>query len=433
MKFTTYRQAEEFLFSRSAKGMKLGLENIHRLMQLLNHPEQGLPAVHIAGTNGKGSTAAIMESVLRAAGYKTGLFTSPHLVSMRERIKVSGVKIPEKRMLALLNRILPAIEEAESSFFEILTAMSLLHFREEQTDIAVMETGLGGRLDATRVVEPVVTMITTISHDHTGILGRTLTAIVREKAGILKENVPCVTGITSGVVLKELLASAAPLSVPVISARDRLRLSAVTQDISGTVFDARTGGAHYRGLHLGLLGRHQTANAGLALLAVDALREQGWRIDEAAVRSGLNETRWPGRLQLIPGTPALLIDSAHNEKGTRTLVQALDDLFKTRRKLLVFGVLRDKQYRSMLAMLAPLCDAFYLTRPLNERAVEPGMLSGLPVLNGRSVCVEPDIPAAWRRAKEAARPDDLLIAAGSIYFVGDVLRIEGETDPAVLP
>lgn len=433
MHFTTFRQAEDFLFSRSAKGMKLGLENIRKLMRLLDHPERGLPAVHIAGTNGKGSTAAVMESVLRAAGSKTGLFTSPHLVSMRERIKVNGINISENRMLTLLNDMLPAIEKADASFFEILTAMSLLYFQQENVDIAVMETGLGGRLDATTVVEPAVTVITTISHDHTGILGKTLTSIVREKAGILKQDVPCITGITSAVVLKELRACAAPLSVPVIRARERLHLTDVRPGDAGTTFTADTGRSHYSGLHLALLGRHQMVNSGLVLLAVETLRDQGWRITEEAIREGLSNARWPGRLQLISGTPNLLIDSAHNATGTRTLEQTLAELFGSKRKLLVFGVLRDKQYRAMLRMLAPLCEAIYLTRPLNDRAVDPAVLSRLPLLSGRSVHVEPDIPAVWQLAKQAADCDDLLVAAGSIYFVGEVLRLEGVNNPAVLP
>jgi len=433
MKITTFKKAEEYLFSRRAKGMKLGMENIRKLIEHLDHPEKNVPAVHIAGTNGKGSTASIMEAVLRAAGYKTGLFTSPHLVDMRERIRINGKKISSSRVLQLIQTMQPGIEAAGATFFEILTAMGFMQFTKEKADIAVLETGLGGRLDATSVVTPEITIITSIGRDHTGILGNELQSIAREKAGIFKQNIPCITGVKDEAILEVLHQQAAPLNVEFIDAAGQLEISEVSLTEDGTYFSASTCCSTYKKLHLALLGRHQVENAGLVLLAVDELRKKGWKISESAVRQGFRNVIWAGRLQMLQKSPKIVIDSAHNDMGARTLVNAIEKIFQYNRLLLVFGVLRDKDYESMLSMLTPLSAEIYLTRPLSSRAVEPVDLANLNCFRNRNVHVEPDISRAWQMVKADANPDDLIIAAGSLYFAGEVLRIEGETNPAILP
>ena len=418
----TYPEATAYLFSRRAKGMKLGLENIQRLLADLDHPERKFPSVHIAGTNGKGSTAAILESILREAGYKTGLYTSPHLVDMRERIKVAGRPMTRREVIDDVARLIPHVEAAGASFFETLTAMAFLHFSEKGVDIAVLETGLGGRLDATNMVVPLLSIITEIGLEHTKILGKTLRAIAGEKAGILKPGVPCIAGVTSQRVRRHLSAFSQEKSAPLIFVHDKVHVSRVRLSEQCSLFDARTENVQYRDLRLRLLGDHQVKNSAIALQAVEALKDQGWTIPERAVRRGLERVVWRARLEILQKHPKLLLDSAHNPMGMKTLVRALKTLFEYERLILVFGVLEDKNYKNMFAQIAPLADGIILTKPLSDRALEPEELLRLPQTRGKPVEVIPDITQAWARAVSLARKDDLICGAGSIYFVGEVLR-----------
>lgn len=427
MKFTNYKEATEFLFGRSAKGMKLGLENISTLADLLGNPEKNFPSIHVAGTNGKGSTVAILESILRAAGLKTGRFISPHLVDMRERMKVRGQSISEENVIRLMDKMLPHIKTANATFFECLTAMAFLHFSENKVDLAVLETGLGGRLDATNIVRPDLTIITEIGLEHTRILGKRLDAIAFEKAGILKASVPCVCGATHRNARASLTKYAKDKSAPITFTHDTIKTRRIRVTEKGTWFDCDTADTSYKDLKLGLLGRHQIRNAAVALTAVDVLRRQGKSITEEAIRKGLEKVDWHARLELFPGHPKILLDSAHNPMGVRTLIQALRTIFTYNRLILVFGVLKDKNYKRMIRPLAPLADEIVLTRPLSERALEPHLLLDEPGVKGKSAVVIPDIPEAWEQALKLAGPDDLVCGAGSIYFVGEVLRSMGIT------
>ena len=253
------------------EGMKLGLDNIRKFLDRLDHPEMKFPSVHIAGTNGKGSTAAILESILREAGYRTGLYTSPHLYDMRERIKIRGQFIDSNGIIHFLEAFKSDIEAIGVSFFEILTAMAFRHFSENDVEIAVLETGLGGRLDATTTVTPVLTMITEIGMDHTHILGNSLASIAREKAGILKPGIPCLTRNKNKKVREVLINITGEMNIPLRFSDDLVQLSRIQCTRHGSTFDAGTPHHTYSGLHLTLLGRHQIANCGLALLAVDEM------------------------------------------------------------------------------------------------------------------------------------------------------------------
>lgn len=419
----TYQQAVNYLFGRRAKGMKLGLENVHHLLGRLDHPERRFPSIHIAGTNGKGSTAALLESILREAGVKTGIYTSPHLIDMRERIKIRGRSISQKDVVEILERIMPHIEATGASFFEILTAMAFLYFTEKDVDIAVLETGLGGRLDATNLVVPQLTIITEIGLEHTRILGKNLQSISREKAGILKTGIPCLAGTKNSKVKKFFTEFTHQSKVPLIFSHESVKISRVRLSEHGSHFDAHTGSTSYRDLSLKLLGNHQVDNSALALLAVEELRKQGWLIPEKAVRRGLEKVDWPARLQMLQEKPKMLLDSAHNPLGMRTLVKALKTLFDYDRLILVFGVLKDKDYRSMTAQIMPLADKVILTKPLSDRALEPERLLRLSATRGKPTEVIPSIEDAWMKAVRLARNEDLVCAAGSIYFVGEVLRL----------
>jgi dihydrofolate synthase/folylpolyglutamate synthase len=423
MNTMTFTQTADFLFARRAKGMKLGLENIRRFLDRLHHPETRFASIHIAGTNGKGSTAAILESVLREAGFRTGLYTSPHLVDMRERIQIRGEHITEQSVVNFINTFRQDIEDTQVTFFEILTAMAFHHFAQKKVEIAVLETGLGGRLDATTTVTPLLTLITEIGMDHTHILGDSLEAIAGEKAGILKSGVPCITRNTNPEVRKVLSKIAGKLKVPISFTENLTESSHLMSTEEGSRFDIRTPGAAYRDLHLRLLGAHQVANSKLALLAVDTLNELGLQIPEQAVRRGLQNVRWRGRLDLLQKNPGLLLDSAHNPMGMESLVETIRSVFSYKRLILVFGVLADKAYDTMIRQIAPLADKIILTKPLSDRALDPEKLVALIPDKREHTEVIPNIEKAWNRAVQWAAPEDLVCGAGSIYFIGEVLRI----------
>jgi dihydrofolate synthase/folylpolyglutamate synthase len=423
MKITRFEQAADYLYRRRQMGMKLDLETMERLDGLLKRPHTRFSCIHVAGTNGKGSTAAILESVLREAGYKTGLYTSPHLVDMRERMRIRGQKISASRMVDLVNQLLPHVEATRASFFETLTAMAFQYFAQENVEIAVVETGLGGRLDATNVITPILSIITEIGLEHTRILGNQLIKISTEKAGIFKTRVPGIIGATSPRVISHLCRLAESKQVPVVVARYESSASRIRLDRHGTRFNAKIGSRAYPGLRTGLLGKHQVSNSLLALLAVEQLRKKGYTITEEALRNGLEKVRWPGRLDLLQRNPDILVDSAHNPLGIRTLVQALNTLFPESRPVMVFGVLEDKNYRYMIKRIAPAAGRFIFTRPNSHRALDPRILGGLPSVKGKSVEIIPDIGAAWSRALALSGKENMICAAGSIYFVGEVLRL----------
>ena len=423
MKPETYKQATDYLFSRKARGMKLGLKNMRRLLDLLEHPEDEFKSIHIAGTNGKGSTAAILESILKESGYKTGLYTSPHLIDMRERITIRGTQISEDEVLDILNRMISHIEKSNATFFEILTAMAFMHFSINHVELAVIETGLGGRLDATTLLKPILTIITAIGLDHTKILGKGLKEIAREKAGILKQGITCISGTNSDDVKKYLSEFAEDKKSPLLFTAKNSKISNIRLSNTGSHFDAQTNTTHYKDLHLKLLGNHQLENCRTALQAVEYLNENGYQIPEYGIRKGLKNVSWRARLELLQDNPQILIDSAHNPMGMQTLVQTIQTQFTYNRLILIFGVLADKNYKEMFSEITPLVHHFILTKPLSDRALDPHELLKLPGTENRQTDVIPDIGEAWNRALSIANKDDLICACGSIYFVGEILRI----------
>ncbi|MFC1569017.1 bifunctional folylpolyglutamate synthase/dihydrofolate synthase [bacterium] len=418
-----YTQAIDYLFSRRQKGMKLGLERMETLLHLLDHPEKMFKTIHIAGTNGKGSTAAMMASILQAAGYQTGLYTSPHLIDMRERIQIQGIMISEKQILKILNKMKPHIEATEASFFEVITAMAFVNFADQNIDIAVVETGLGGRLDATNTLTPILTIITEIGLDHTKILGKTLYPIAAEKAGIFKSGVPCVVGSRNSSVNAFFQVHAEKIGCPVHFAQKLASCQNVKMTETGSWSDITIHNTYYHQLYLRLLGDHQIHNLTTALVCMDILQKMRWSITEEAVRTGLDQVQWPARLQLLQTQPKILLDSAHNPLGAKQLVKAIKTIFHYQKLILIFGVLEDKDYRAMLKVLLPLADQLILTQPLSDRALSPKKLEHLPILKSRISLVEPDIKKAWQYALSLANPEDMICGAGSIYFVGELLRL----------
>jgi len=432
----TYAEATGFLYSLRRFGWRPGLATIERLVALLGDPQIGIPFVHVAGTNGKGSTAAMLDAVFRAAGYRTGLYTSPHLLSFTERIRVNGESINEAEIVALTEKLKPLCAThfapgttapardrlPHPTFFELTTGMALLHFRRRAVDAAVIEVGLGGRLDATNVIEPRVAVITNIALEHEQHLGRTLAEIAGEKAGIVKTGVPVVTA-ARGEALEVIRRRAAQHQAPVVFAPEAYRWEVRESGLAGQTIDLAGPCRRYEALRIALPGRHQVENAVLVVAAAEAAQAQGFAVDAAAIRRGLAEVVWPGRLQVVGERPRIVLDGAHNPAGTQALAAFLSEhRAALGRLILVFGVLVDKDWATMLRLLAPLADAMVLTHPPAERGADPALL--VPALGGHGeVIVVPDIEQALAQAREAARPEDTILVAGSLYTVAAALRV----------
>jgi dihydrofolate synthase/folylpolyglutamate synthase len=413
------------------------LDRMRELLARLGHPEQRLKIVHVAGTKGKGSTSAILAAALTATGHRTGLFTSPHLDRMEERIAVDGRPLAPDELIDLASRVRPAVEAMDAqgpvgpTFFDVTTALALLHFARRGVDAAVLEVGLGGRLDSTNVCTPLVSVITSISFDHMRQLGGTLDRIAREKAGIIKLGVPVVSGAVEPEPRDAIRAVAAAQSAPLVE-RDRdFSISyrpALDVDLAPSSpemdFNYRVSGRAHRwtGLKLGLLGRHQADNAAVALAALTELRAAGWSIPESAVREALAHVRWPARVELIGRRPAVVIDSAHNVASAAALVEALRQSFTARPRTLVFATTQEKDAAGMLRLLLPEFDRVVLTRyASNPRSVALDELRDIAAaIDPRPPVVLPGAAEAWEHVRRTVGPDELVCVAGSLFIAAEM-------------
>jgi len=429
------------LKSLESYGIKPGLGRIRELLRLLGQPQQGLQVIHVAGTNGKGSVCALLDSVLRSAGYRVGLYTSPHLVDLSERFQFQGRPISARDLEACSSQLWPAVKAMQAqgeppTFFEATTALALLFFARKRAQAVVLETGLGGRYDATNLFQhPLLTLITNIDLDHTQVLGGTVERIAWEKAGIVKPGADLVCAASAkamAVIAREW--QAAQRLKPARSPKPRLiRLAA------GKGFHLRSAKLSWRPqpmqrmdlevlgtrrqLRLPLLGQHQAVNLACALAAVESLRGKGFAISEAALKRGIAATRWPGRLQVLGQRPRLLVDGAHNPAGARALAAALPLLCQGRLGL-VMGVLKDKDWRGILGPLLPQAERCFFSAPRNIRALKPQGLCGLAHRAKVEASVHPSLKAALNAARSWAGPEDTLVVAGSLYSVGEVLAAE---------
>lgn len=404
----------------------LDLSRVMRLLTALGNPHTCFPSLHIAGTKGKGSTAAVCESCLRAAGYHTGLYTSPHLHTFRERIRVDGQKIASEEVLALVEEIQPHIERVQGvTTFEAATAIGFLYFARRGVDVAVIEVGLGGRLDATNVLTPEVSVITALGLDHTYLLGDTLAEIAREKAGIIKPGIPVVS------------APQEDDAIAVLEATSQERGSALTKvgqdwvyfpgaaNLDGQLFTCRrvNGDSDLDGEYwIPLLGRHQVENATVAIAALDALRQRGHPVPAEAVLRGLGEVCWPGRMEVLCREPPVVVDSAHNPHSARVLKEALLEWFPDRRWVLVFGASSDKDIAGMLTALMPISDYIIVTRSGHPRAGTPIELANVVASVGGQAEVIVDARKSLRRGLSVLRPNEGLLGTGSIFLVADLLK-----------
>jgi dihydrofolate synthase/folylpolyglutamate synthase len=404
-----------------ALGIKLGLERSRALLAALGEPQLRFPAVLVAGTNGKGSTAALTAAMARAAGYRTGLYTSPHLERVEERLQIGGQPIASATFAALLADLVALAERETGSpptYFEAVTLAACRWFADERVDLAVVEVGLGGRLDATNLSAPILSLITPIGFDHREYLGDTLAAIAREKAGILRPGKPALVWIDEPEAAAAVRAAAAEIGADLRFASEEVRIDAIEpEDWTGQRVRLATPARRWD-LRLALLGDHQARNLGLAVRAAETLADLGFaKLDAQAIAAGAAACRWPGRLEpfALPDGRRVVLDAAHNVSGAAVLAAFLDRL--GRPVDLLFGVLGDKDYGDMLALLAPRARRIVLTAPPNPRAKAPAELA--PLLGDREgVLVEPDPGRALDRALALA--GEILVVCGSIYLVGEI-------------
>lgn len=416
---TAYQRTLEWLYAlEAAKGMDFKLERVALALQRLGDPHRRYPCLHVAGTNGKGSVAAMLDAVLGAAGYRVGLYTSPHLVELGERIRVGGAMPGHEGLVELAEEVRAAANGRgiDLTFFEFVTVMAFLHFARAGVDAAVVEVGLGGRLDATNVVDPLVAAITTIGLDHTEWLGDSLEAIAAEKGGIIKAGRPLVLGrvVPPAAVVLEGLAAARGAAV-IAAGRDyRVRGE------ERLAFDGL--GWSLRDLPLALRGAHQRDNAGTALAMLAAARET-LPVSEAAVRAGLAGVCWPGRLEIVSEAPLVLLDGAHNADGAAALAAALPGIAAGRPVHLLFAVMRDKAWQPMVERLGPLCRSVVVSEVLPPRGAPAGPVAAAFAAHCEATA-EPDLANAWRTVTGRAGGDGVVVVAGSLFLVG-ALRERG--------
>ncbi len=424
-----YRKALKFIFDREHFGMKLGLTNISNFLEHIGNPHHEFRSVHIAGTNGKGSTAAYIDAIARKAGYKVGIFTSPHLFDFRERVRVNGKKISRQFITDFIEKYEPIIDKDKITFFEVCTALAFLYFAKQKVDLAVVEVGLGGRLDATNTLSPLFSIITDISFDHMNVLGNTLTRIAHEKAGIIKRGIPVIIGSMLPEPRKEILRTSRIRKSPYYY----IKPSMVVRKNPGKGFDFRDNGYSLSGLRTSLPGRHQLKNAANAIKAAELLREFGYEISKEDIRSGLRETVWPGRFQILKadGGPLTILDVGHNQMGVKAMAECFREMFPGRKARLLIGFVRHKDLTKTVKYLYPIAESVEIARLKTDRSCEPAEIAEL-FPNGRfPVTVSNSLTASARRIILNSKRDDIFIIAGSHFAVGEFLenrtRIYGRT------
>jgi len=403
----------ERLYARRRFGIRPGIERVRLLLDRLGNPEQSFHSIHVAGTNGKGSTSAFLAGILAASGLRAGLFTSPHLVSFSERFRIDGREVSRQRLEPLLTAVLAAAPE-ESTFFEIVTCLAALYFSEERVDLAVMEAGMGGRSDATAALPGIMTIITPISLDHCDYLGTTLEEIAVEKAGIAEPDTPVIIGRQPVEVHKAIA--------------DCLQRKNSQLNRAGTDFSSRWNSdstLDYTGIHVslerlspGIPGRYQADNAALALAAAEALSRPAMHLPETALRNGISAAHWPGRMETIAGSPPLLLDGAHNRAGAAALAEALAE-YRYRKLFLVIGIMADKAVSEIVSALAPLAVTCYCVSPAIERAMDDVKLAAIISDLGMPAKACGSVAAGIQSARGDAESGDLILVCGSLFTVGE--------------
>jgi len=432
--FQSYSEAVDFLFGLQRFGIKLGLKNMHRMLKAFGNPHRNLKVIHITGSNGKGSVAAFVAKILQKSGYRVGLYTSPHLLDFSERIRINGEPIPFSEVVNLTCLIRTTqfqVEEEDGTkgdptsvtsmtFFEFTTLIALLYFVKNKVDFAVVEVGMGGRLDATNVLTPLVAVITNVSKEHTQYLGKSLMEIAEEKAGIIKPNTFLITGVTQPKILAKFRSHCQKRRCIMYYFGKEIKIK--TEDFGG--FNYQGIFSSYTDLKIGVNGKYQVVNAALALGVTEVLRKQGFQISEEAIREGLREMKWPGRLELICQKPRVLLDGAHNPAGIKRLVDELKNGFTYKRLFLVIGIMQDKAIKSILNQIIPLGDYVIFTQPKIDRAASPFLLFKAIEHFNKKAEVITEVSAAVKKAMSLAdKEGDLVCVTGSLFVVGEARKI----------
>ncbi len=414
-----YEKCLETMYSLHRFGIKLGLDVMQNILSGLDHPQKRFRSVHVAGTNGKGSVASMLTAILQAAGFTVGLYTSPHLVHFNERIRINGRPISNREVVAAYKAVKAVHSgDREPTFFEFSTAMALYAFGRRPVDWAVIETGMGGRLDATNMLAPEACIITNISLEHSDYLGSTISAIAGEKAGIIKAKTPVITGVKQPAAVWVTEAKAAAMKAPCHRQGPDFR----TRRQADGKFTYYGIDHKWTGLKTPLLGEHQVSNASLALAAAEALKRKGVPIEEDHVQKGLMATKWPGRLETVCQKPHIILDGAHNLAAARNLGRYLQNHLGDRNILIVLGILDDKPYGGMLSGLRPACYRAIITAPKIGRAVPAQTLADTALHHIQNVEVVPRVAQAVEQAVKTAGPRDTIVVAGSLYVVGEAIE-----------
>jgi dihydrofolate synthase/folylpolyglutamate synthase len=413
----SYKKALQYLYGLQKYGIKFGLSKTSNLLKALGNPHRGRKYIHIAGSNGKGSVGAMLESILMRSGLRVGFYSSPHLVRFTERFRINGQEISSREAAELTGKLRAIIDPRHPpTFFEVTTAMALEYFARKETDVSIMEVGMGGRLDATNVIRPLVSVITNISLEHQFFLGSRLGEIAGEKGGIIKRGVDVVTAVTQPPVICVLEA---------ICARKKASLLRLGRDFS---YRSTGSGLNYYGLNrtlkgvrFNLAGSFQGRNATLALAAIEILEKKGFKISTDDILEGMKNTQWPGRMHVISREPLIVLDGAHNPGAIGELVKAVKKAFSYNHLILVLGVMADKDITKIINKIAPIADYVVCTAPDYYRSADPEDLMAIVSRQGRQGEVVPRISKAIDMAREMARPGDMILITGSLFTVGEAL------------
>ena len=429
--FTHYEQAVEWMNSLIPLGIKPGLARMEKIMQVFGNPERRVKFIHVAGTNGKGSTCAFLEKVLLRAGYDVGSFTSPYLHRFTERIRYNGDEIAEADVLKLANELYPVVQEIAASelgsptMFEVVTALAILYFaREACPYYVVWETGLGGLFDSTNVVTPLITIITNIGHDHQDILGPTLTDIATQKAGIIKSGVPLVSAVEQAEALAVIEAQAQSKRATLYLMNREFSAQPLPARVNEQVFHFYGPFRDYKQITVTLNGSFQIKNAATALMAIEVMRQYyALIVDEDVVYEALQQTEWPGRMEMVSEQPRIVIDGAHNPEGAEALVQALPQLYRYQKLHVMLGMLEQKNHLAYLRHIMTIADTLIVTEPDFRKKLPAHVLSELLqelAFDERKIIVEPNWRVALEKLRTLTSHDDLAVVTGSLYMLADV-------------
>lgn len=421
-----YNESLKYIEETHKFGIRLGLDNMKNLLELLGNPQDKLNIIHVAGTNGKGSTCSFISSILKESGYKVGLYTSPFLETFTERIRVNGENISQEDVARIVNLIKEKTEESgiHPTEFEIVTAMAFLYYYEQDVDFVALEVGLGGRFDATNIInKSEVSVITSISLDHVGILGDTVENIAYEKGGIIKENGTVIMYDQDEKIKNVIKDICKEKNAKYIEVKFN-DIDIKQSDIYSQKYDCSVLGKSYENLEIKLIGEHQINNSILALATIQTLKEdKGLNMTQDAIRKGLIETRWPGRIEKIMDEPIFIIDGAHNEDGAKSLAKSIQKNFNGKKLTLLIGMLEDKDIDSVLSILMPYFSKVITTTPDNPRAIDCNILKDKISKYVDNIVAKESIEDAVKYSLENTKEDEIIISAGSLYMIGTVRTI----------